>query len=536
MSPMDKHYDEMTVLLYHEGQLDAAHAEEISAHLASCAACRGLLHALEAEEVWLREALTAHEESIPARLAHAPGRRTAHWGWITAFALSAGGVYTLWTGFVDPWVAQAQQAGFTQGSLLTMLFFTGAFSKGWDAMRTLMEFLAMATLGSVVIWLLRKHWKRFPMVAAVMGALACALALPPSARAAEVRRGDPSYTLSAGQEVKTDLIVFAARTRIDGDVDGDLIVWSQSVIVNGHVKGDILGFAQSLTLNGPVDGNVRAWAQSTSLNGTIAKNAMIFSEQMDFDEKANVGGTMTLFSANAELDGHLGGDLMAAGGVFDIDGSLGNNASIRAGRLSIGPHAEIKGHTKYSGRRQPDVSPGAKLGSPIETTIVKRGPNYSRPGYYWHQMLMWGASFLFGLVVLLAVPAFFSDVVQGSKRIGPALGFGVLFVFATPIAAIIACITIVGLGVGIAALLLYVIALYSAQVFIGSWLGEKLLGVEVGVGAAIGRLALGLAVLRALHMLPYAGPLIGLIVVIWGVGALSLALYKRFRPQSPAAA
>ena len=215
MSPTNNHYDEMTVLLYHEGQLDAGYADEVSAHLASCAACRALLHALEAEAVWLREAFTAHEESIPARLIEAPGRRTAHWGWIIAFALSAGGVYTLWSSFVDPWLAQAQQAGFTQGSLLTMLFFTGAFSKGWDAMRTVMEFLAMATLGSVVIWLLRKHWKRFPMVAAVMGALACALALPPSAGAAEVKRGDPSYTLPAGQEVKTDLIVWAARTRIE---------------------------------------------------------------------------------------------------------------------------------------------------------------------------------------------------------------------------------------------------------------------------------------------------------------------------------
>ena len=142
MSPIDNHYDEMTVLLYHEGQLDAGHADEVSAHLASCAACRALLHALEAEAVWLREALTAQEESIPARLAKAPGRRTAHWGWITAFALAAGGVYTLWSGFVDPWLAQAQQAGFTQGSLLTMLFFTGAFSKGWDAMRSVTEFLA----------------------------------------------------------------------------------------------------------------------------------------------------------------------------------------------------------------------------------------------------------------------------------------------------------------------------------------------------------------------------------------------------------
>jgi hypothetical protein len=227
---------------------------------------------------------------------------------------------------------------------------------------------------------------------------------------------------------------------------------------------------------------------------------------------------------------------LAVSGTLDVDGSLGGDASIRTDRLTIGPHAEIKGRTQYSGRRQPDVSPQAKLGSPIEITIVKRGPAYSRPGYYWHQTLMWGASFLFGLALLLIVPGFFSDVVQAGKRIGPALGFGALFLIATPIAAVMACVTIVGLGLGIAALLLYAIAVYAAQVFIGSWLGEKLMGAEVGVGAAIGRLALGLAVLRALQMLPYAGSLVTVAVCVWGLGALALALYKRTRPASPAAA
>jgi cytoskeletal protein CcmA (bactofilin family) len=536
MSRTNGHFDEMTGLLYLEGQLDAGRAGEVSAHLAACAACRALLHALEAEGLWLREALTAQEESIPARVAEAPGRRTAQWGWITAFALAIGGVYTLWSGFVEPWVAQAQQAGFTQGSLLTMLFFTGAFSKGWDAMQSLMEFLAVATLGSVAIWLLRKHWKRFTTVAAVMGALACALALPPSAAAAEVQRGKLSYTLAAGQEVKTDLIVYAPRTRIDGDVDGDLIVWSQSVTVNGHVKGDILVFTQSLTVNGPVDGNVRIWAQSATLNGSVAKNAMLFSQQVDFDEKAKVGGTMTLFAGDAELDGHLAGDLLGFGGMLNIEGSLGGDARIRGDRLTIGPSAEIKGRTKFEGRHEPEIAPGAKLGSPIETTITKRGPNYSSPRFYWHQTLFWGASFLFGLALLLVAPGFFADVVQASKRIGPAMGFGVLFLFATPIAAFIACVTIVGLGVGITTMLLYAIAIYSAKVFIGSWLGEKLLGAGTGVGGAIGRLALGLGVIRVVHVLPYAGPLIGAVLTVWGLGALALAFYRRTRAPSPAAA
>jgi cytoskeletal protein CcmA (bactofilin family) len=533
--PFANHFDEVTGLLYLEGQLDEERASEVAAHVASCAECGQLLRALERESVWLREALTTDDESIPARVIAAPQRTGTHWGWIAAFGLCAAGLYTVWNGFVAPAFARASEAGFSQGNVFTMLFFQGAFWQGWDTVRNMTEFLALATLAGVAIWLLRKQWHRFTAISLVMGALICVLGLPPAAQAADVERGNPSYTLPAGQEVKTDLIVIADHVRIDGDIDGDLIVTSQYVEVNGHIKGDILAFGGELRVNGPVDGNVRAWCQTLNLNSTVGRNVMAFTGVTEFADKATVGGTMTSLSGNADLNGRVQGDLLARAGEIEINGFLGHDAQIHADRLTIGSDAQILGQTKYEGRRQPDIAAGAKLGSPIQITMLKRGPNYSQVAYYWHRVLFWGASFLFGLVVLLLVPGFFADAVQATKRVGPALGFGILFLFATPIVAIIACITIVGLGVGITTLLLYAIALYSAQVFVGSWLGEQLLGAGVGLGPAIGRLALGLAIIRALTMIPFAGSLILLIVTIWGLGALVLALHRKMSPHIAAA-
>lgn len=536
MNQPDAHFDEMTALLYLERQLDAAHASEVSAHLAACADCRELLHALEAESVWLRTALTADNEPIPAGMTAAPDRGGAHWGWIAAFGLGVGGAYTLWSGVIEPWYARASQAGFDQGNVLTILFFSGAFWKGWDAMRSLTEFLAVATLGTLAIWLLRKTLHRFTAIAFVAGALAVALALPPPVAAADVQHGNPAYTLPAGQEVKTDLIVAADRTRIDGDVDGDLIVFSNTLTVNGHVKGDILAFGAEVRVNGPVDGNVRVWCQSFNLDSAVAKNAMAWTGASEFDEKSSVAGTLTMFSGSTILDGKIAGDLLAYVGDLTIGGSLGHDVTVRGGRLNVGPNAEIAGQTKFTGDREPDVSPGAKLGSPVQFTMVKRGPNYSRPRYYWHQVMYWGASFVLGLAILLLAPGFFFDVEQMCKKIGPAIGFGALFLFATPVAAIIVCATIVGLSVGIPALLLYGVALYAAKIFVGAWLGEKLLGAGLGIGPALGRLAIGLAILRILHMLPYAGFWFGLLTVMWGLGAVVLALHRRMSPTVAAAA
>ncbi len=536
MNQSDGHFDVMTGLLYLEGQLDPGRASEVSAHLGSCAACSEIVHALEAEGVWLREALAVEDESIPASVIAAPERGTTHWGWIAAFGLATGGAYTLWNGFVEPWYAQASQAGFTQGNIMTMLFFTGAFWKGWDAMRSLTEFMAVATLGTVAIWLLRKQWQRFTAIAFVMGGLAVALALPRPVAAADIEHGNPSYTLPAGQEVKTDLIVTADRTRIDGDVDGDLIAFSSSLTVNGHVKGDIIAFGAEVRVNGPVDGNVRVWGQSFNLDSAVAKNVMAWTGQAEFTEKSTVGGTLMMFSGATELNGRIAGDLLAYVGDLTIGGSLGHDVTVRGGKINIGPDAVIVGQTKYTGDHEPEVSPSAKLGSPIQFTLLKHGPNYSRPRYYWHQVMYWGASFVLGLTILLIAPAFFFDTEQMCKKIAPAIGFGALFLFATPIAALIACATIVGLSVGIPVLLFYAVALYAAKIFVGAWLGEKLLGAGVGIGPALGRLAIGLAILRVLHMLPYAGFWFGLLTVMWGLGAMVLALHRRMSPAVAATA
>lgn len=536
MSRSDGHFDEMTGLLYLEGQLDAARASEVAAHISSCAACSELLHALEAEGVWLREALTATDESIPASVIAAPERGSSHWGWIAALGLGLGGAYTLWSGIIAPSLAQASNAGFTQGNLLTTLFFTGAFWKGWDAMRSVTEFMAVATLGLVAIWLLRKQLHRFTAIAFVMGALGCALALPPTVAAADVEHGDPGYTLAAGQEVKTDLIVVADRAQIDGDVDGDLIVMSQYVTVNGHIKGDILYFGQEIRVNGPVDGNVRVWGQTVTLNSAVAKNLMVWSQIVELDSKASVGGTAMIGTQTARLNGTIGGDVMGWGEAFGIDGSMGYDVTVQADRLNIGRTAEIKGQTKYVGGRPIEIAPGAKLASAPHVSTIKRGPDYSRGAYYWHQTLYWGAAFLLGLVLLFVAPGFFFDVSQACKKVGPSIGFGALFLFATPIAAIIVCATIVGLSVGLPALVLYVIAVYAAKIFVGAWLGEKILGAGVGVGPAIGRLALGLLILRGLGMLPHVGFWIWLIVAAWGLGGIVLALHRRVTPPAAAAA
>ena len=403
-------------------------------------------------------------------------------------------------------------------------------------MRNIIEILATASVMIIVGMLLRHSLRRLTAVVFVMGALAVSLAMPSTASAGEFRHGEPSYTLPAGETMKTDLFVAGQTIRIDGDVDGDLYSWGQSLTVNGHVTGDVLSWGQDVRINGRVDGNVRNWSQTLTITGTVGKNITAFVQRLEVDLKGTVGGSITATGQEIELDGPVGRDVMGSFASMEFNSGIGGNVRARSHDISIGSGADLKGEVVYRGDRAPSIDPGAKVVGPVHADYEEHVSKYRKTTTYWHWAFGWAAAFVFGLALILIVPGFFGDVVRASDRTWQSCGIGLLVLPGVVVAALIACATVVGLAVGISTLLIYAIALYSAQVFVGAWIGEKILGEGLRTGAMLGRLALGLLILRALHLIPWVGGIVLLIVLVWGLGAISLTLYKRIRPNLAAAA
>src|SRR5258708_27150912 len=184
-----KHLDEMTCLLYIERQLDRARAQEVSAHTQECDACRTLLRALERESRLLPRAMLEDDEPLPSRLAQFQerARKSMQWIWGVVFGLAATGIYALYTGYIQPWQQQLEQAGFGGSNLLGLLIFQGAFWKGWQSMITLLEVLAMVTLTGLGAMFFRRRIRRGSALAMVFAGLCVLLALPSPAAAPEFR-------------------------------------------------------------------------------------------------------------------------------------------------------------------------------------------------------------------------------------------------------------------------------------------------------------------------------------------------------------
>ena len=144
-----QHLDEMVLLLYIERQLDRVKAAEVSAHTQECNECRTLLRAMERESRLLTRAMLEEDEVLPARLMQFQqrARRSMQWIWGVLFGLAATGVYALYTATSSRGKQQLQQAGFGSTSLLNLLIFQGVFWKGWQSVITLVEVVAMLTVG-----------------------------------------------------------------------------------------------------------------------------------------------------------------------------------------------------------------------------------------------------------------------------------------------------------------------------------------------------------------------------------------------------
>jgi hypothetical protein len=137
--------------------------------------------------------------------------------------------------------------------------------------------------------------------------------------------------------------------------------------------------------------------------------------------------------------------------------------------------------------------------------------------------------------LLLAVfPGFFRATLREAGSIGLPMGVGVLALIAGAFLLVGGIVLVfIGVGAGVAAAMGYAPILYVAQVFVGAWLGNKIMGDAPAITSAMaGRMAVGLLILHVLRLIPFLGALVGLVVVLWGTGAVLMGFYRMSRVEA----
>ena len=336
-------------------------------------------------------------------------------------------------------------------------------------------------------------------------------------------RSEDTVTVAAGEVVDDDLYVAANTVVIDGTVNGDLWAFANTITVNGEVKGSIVAAGQTVNINGNVGHAARLAGEVLNINGDISGDLIVFSSKVDVASKAKIGGDFLFGAGVVSIGGLVEGDVKGGGGDVTVANGVGGDIELEVDNLTLASTADIGGNLTYTSENEADIQSGAQIGGETTHNVpeAKEPAPFSDMGGKVVGFLM---TLVTGLIIILIAPRRSASAADSIRnRPWASLGWGAVILFATPLAAIMVCFTVIGVPVGLIALVLYAIAIYISQIFVGLFIGRRIIGrfrEADSKAIMVGALAAGLVIITLLKLIPYLDFWIGLAVVLFGLGAV----------------
>lgn len=232
-----------------------------------------------------------------------------------------------------------------------------------------------------------------------------------------------------------------------------------------------------------------------------------------------VRGDVLVADGDVTVTGVVSGSVILVNGAMTVTGDVGDDVTVLNGSLTLGSTANVAGDVTASGR--PTLAPGAVVGGE-----VRDGPDgllqASAMALLMGVWLTAGISLLlFGLALVLLTPTGTVGVASVARdRAIPAVGVGAAVVVGVPLLGVTLLSTVAAAPIGFGLLAAGALVLPTGYVLGALTLG-RVLTPRVHPTVAV---ALGLLVLRAVELVPFVGPLVGIVATCLGLGALVLAL------------
>ena len=328
-----------------------------------------------------------------------------------------------------------------------------------------------------------------------------------SALALEFRVGE-DVVIAADEMIDDDLYLLGKTVTINGTVNGDVMANGRKVVLNGEVGGDLTGCGQTFIVDGKVGDDLRMAGMNLKLGpeSRIGDDVLATGLSLKSD-KGNVSGGSLLFAGyKAQLAGRVGENIHVEAADTEIAGQVIREGEVEKLQL---PWARVRGLPAplVVGLLLCWLAPGwleqlqQRIGSkPIKTTVIG------------------GLAF-----IVLAIFAVFTLVFTGF--VAAAAGYINWWSFAGLVA---------GFGMLIEALLsalLVSVAVILAPVLVAMALGRWLLTLRTPILAqkTVSSFTAGFAVLGLLWIIPYAGFITTIIVLLLGLGALAISALEPLR-------
>jgi cytoskeletal protein CcmA (bactofilin family) len=269
----------------------------------------------------------------------------------------------------------------------------------------------------------------------------------------------------------------------------------------------------------------------TRLSGSVGGDAMAAGGNVTLTPDGSVEGRAWLSGGRVDVAGAVGRELKAAGGRIVLSGRVNGDVKLTGRSIRILDSAIINGDLVYRSPQEADIASGAQIPG-----TVRYEPAEWPTATFVATLAGVGILVLLGLIVtgialFLLFPRFIANAVT-TIRAEPwkCLGLGLAVFAATPVVISVLFLTVVGWLVAIVIGALYLILLLAGLLmgafYVGD-LGWRLLGRgEISKAGRLWSFVVALILIALLGLVPLLGALLLFALMLLGVGALKLGLYR----------
>lgn len=365
-----------------------------------------------------------------------------------------------------------------------------------------------------------------------------------TAQAADFRVGaknNGSVSIGVDEDI-TNLYTAGNIITIDANVEKGVHAAGNIININGNVGNSVYSAGGTLLISGDVAGSVHGAGGNIIVESNIADDVIVAGGNMMISKEATIGGDLVVGAGTLDLLGSVGGNIYMSGGVVTLNGSVGGDVKIdQVDELTIGKDSVINGNLEYYSKNEIVIEDGAVING---ETILNTDKGMGKERREHDRGAFVGALFaiisialfikMIGLMIIALIFAFVfkklteSTVKEGLNHFWKSLGLGFAILVLTPMASIILIITLFGLWLGIAMMMLYFVSLTVAAsimgIIFGTWLAHLLFkkkDYSVNWKIVVG----GVVAITLVGLVPLIGWIIMMILTLVTLGAFYRAIF-----------
>jgi cytoskeletal protein CcmA (bactofilin family) len=534
---------EFTCAQFTDGELPEVEARELARHLEACVRCESLVTALRGESRMLvqclqdidSEAFSEVPETVSAasQAISLAGFALGVIGIALAFRLSTSILFGLQLPSELEWLNPRQwilNIGLAVDAAAYAIQNADLVVTG--AVQTTVLF----TFGAAVLLGMARVLKRSHAASSIFAVLlVIGLSSSPS-YAIDMRKG-AAASIPATETIDDSLMAApddkAKNIDIAGTIKGDLMVFGDLVTISGTVEGNVLAFARRVEVSGTVGGTLIVAGPMISVSGRIGRNLIAAGSSVNLAKSAEIGGNVISASSDCLIEGKTARDLITAAGTLDIRGDVARNVLFAGGQVALTGTSHIGGDLRARVQKEENVqiATGAVIGGQKNISLNQATPRPSRYlslRYYVWQFVRILAAFVTGLILFKLLPSLVpSRIVSGMDWL-KAGGIGFITLVTVPVAVFIVAITVIGLPIALLSLALWAAGIYFAKIVVAEFVGRSVMKSRGAVSLLAGLFLVIFAV-----NLPWIGGLINFLLILAGLGAIAVTIYKAGFQRQP---